>query len=293
MSKVFIYGLVDPRTNEIRYIGKTINIAARLKGHVREIKDSRINTKKIMWLRELNEIGLHPLITVLEEVDESCWGEKEKEYIARFRKLSNLTNTLEGGEGPSFDTYRDEDYIKQQSENQKKVWQNPEYRKKALKTLEKISSNKEYHKKHSEYMKKRISEDEEFVKNLRKAASKASLERHEKNREEMRKDMPLEEIKKFIEQGKTYKEIGKYYGLSDRLLTTRLENLYNTNFTKLRDEHLRKIMSVDILLQMIKEGHTLYTMAKHFGYPKGTFNSMVQKLHNTTIGKLRKTLKNT
>lgn len=42
METTFIYSLKDPRTNEIKYVGKSNNPKNRLNRHIRE---SKINTK--------------------------------------------------------------------------------------------------------------------------------------------------------------------------------------------------------------------------------------------------------
>lgn len=94
----FIYGLKDPRTGDIRYIGKSIRPLERLENHINEpaTKCHRSN-----WLKELKRLGLRPDMVLLEMVvGEWPWQEAERFWIARGRALGwPLTNNTDGGDG--------------------------------------------------------------------------------------------------------------------------------------------------------------------------------------------------
>jgi hypothetical protein len=60
----YIYALVDPRTNEIRYIGRTGVPKARFRTHLKKDK----NPGKSEWVAGLLEIGLQPKMVILEEI---------------------------------------------------------------------------------------------------------------------------------------------------------------------------------------------------------------------------------
>ena len=98
INYTYIYALIDPRTDEIRYIGKADDPFKRLKGH---LKFSRLgcNSHKNNWIKSLIKIGLIPALKILEKVPYSEWEQKEQHYIKLFK--SNLTNLTDGGEGPS------------------------------------------------------------------------------------------------------------------------------------------------------------------------------------------------
>jgi hypothetical protein len=52
----YIYALIDPRTDEVRYIGKSIEPNKRLKSHIYAssyINDSSYNSHKSNWIRKL------------------------------------------------------------------------------------------------------------------------------------------------------------------------------------------------------------------------------------------------
>lgn len=93
---VYIYALLDPRTMRPRYIGKTQRLEYRLYQHMRATRRSR----KGNWLADLRELGLKPLMTILEEVPpEKSWEEAEIRWIAFYRATDDLCNETEGGDG--------------------------------------------------------------------------------------------------------------------------------------------------------------------------------------------------
>lgn len=93
----FIYVLKDPRTEEIRYVGKADKPENRLQHH---IKGSTPRTHKECWLFSLRQSGLRPVLEVLDEVPTTQWKFWEREYIRVFRALGfRLTNLSDGGDG--------------------------------------------------------------------------------------------------------------------------------------------------------------------------------------------------
>lgn len=101
IRQLIVYGLLDPRTHELRYVGKSERgLAVRLKEHS---MPSRLcaGTYVTRWVRQLREAGLRPLGRVLEvctSPDELYASEQR--LIAFFRKLGHrLTNGTDGGRG--------------------------------------------------------------------------------------------------------------------------------------------------------------------------------------------------
>lgn len=94
---VYIYGLVDPETDEIRYIGKSIRPMERLTNHMNETsKCHRCN-----WLQSLKGKGLRPRICFFEFIPNGIdWQNREKYWI-RVGKDNGwpLTNNTDGGDG--------------------------------------------------------------------------------------------------------------------------------------------------------------------------------------------------
>lgn len=100
MQAVYIYGLYDPRNNELRYIGKSKNPKQRFFEHINTIKNGEVSSKAD-WIRELIDKGYIPLLKTLEKTDEFGWEEAEKRWIAESRiKGLNLLNVADGGNNP-------------------------------------------------------------------------------------------------------------------------------------------------------------------------------------------------
>jgi group I intron endonuclease len=93
MPNTFIYGLIDPRNDQVRYVGKSNNPQVRLLRHIKDAKAGG-TCHRLSWIRGLLNLNLLPLLTVLEEVDVSVWGEREEYWIGKF---DNLTNMIDGG----------------------------------------------------------------------------------------------------------------------------------------------------------------------------------------------------
>ncbi len=98
---VIIYVLIEPITNEIKYVGKTKQpLPKRLTAHLTECRHS--NTKKNTWLKSLKKRGLKPKIEELDIVLESEWEFWEKYWISQFKTWGfELKNANEGGKGMS------------------------------------------------------------------------------------------------------------------------------------------------------------------------------------------------
>lgn len=97
INTTFIYALKDPRTGEIRYVGKADKPKSRLQHH---IKGSTPKTHKECWLFSLRQAGLRPALEVLDEIPTTQWKFWEREYIRIFRALGfRLTNLSDGGDG--------------------------------------------------------------------------------------------------------------------------------------------------------------------------------------------------
>src|SRR5258706_11231564 len=63
----FVYVLVDPRTDGIRYVGITNEPKSRFTQHLSGT--SQYNGYKIEWIQELKEQGLRPEMRIIETVD--------------------------------------------------------------------------------------------------------------------------------------------------------------------------------------------------------------------------------
>jgi len=94
---VYIYVLIDPRNNKVKYVGKTVNLQNRFEQHIYWFTGS--NPRKENWIKKLIKEGLRPEMLVIEQCDYSNWQEREKFWISFYRqKSTDLTNISDGGE---------------------------------------------------------------------------------------------------------------------------------------------------------------------------------------------------
>ena len=93
----YIYGLYDPRTYELRYVGKSDKPRQRLAGQLNEAR----GTHRCNWIQQLKRAGLRPLQVILDASPPGPgWEVVERAYIAGARVAGyRLTNGTDGGEG--------------------------------------------------------------------------------------------------------------------------------------------------------------------------------------------------
>ena len=96
MNKIYIYGLMNPESREIRYVGKTGNINNRYLSHINASK--RLKTHLGAWIKSLISKNMLPEIIILEECSEENWEEREITWISFY---PNLVNKQKGGNQPS------------------------------------------------------------------------------------------------------------------------------------------------------------------------------------------------
>lgn len=101
MTPTYIYGLVDPNTKDIRYIGKADRPEERLQEHLTPYFLSK-KWHKNFWLLSLLKKNQKPKLIIIEKVSQETWKEREIFWIRFYTKLgAQLTNSTNGGEGIS------------------------------------------------------------------------------------------------------------------------------------------------------------------------------------------------
>jgi NUMOD3 motif len=102
INQLLIYGLIDPRTRMIRYIGKSCSGMRRPKKH-RLLASNSIGPHCENWIRALQTSGFDYEIVVLDEAaNKSTLSELERFWIAYGRACGwPLTNATDGGDGRS------------------------------------------------------------------------------------------------------------------------------------------------------------------------------------------------
>lgn len=94
---VFIYGLVDPVTDDVRYVGKSVDPLSRFAQHLRD----QTATRRGRWIRSLLAQDLRPGLMLLEVVT-GDWQVAERQWIAAYRAAGgDITNHTDGGDGIS------------------------------------------------------------------------------------------------------------------------------------------------------------------------------------------------
>lgn len=100
----YFYALVDPRTDEIRYVGKSNNPKSRLNVHMWDCAQGVSGRKshKQHWLYQIKSAGLRPDLLIFDVISEKGWQRVECEWITTFEQAGcRLVNMTEGGEGAS------------------------------------------------------------------------------------------------------------------------------------------------------------------------------------------------
>lgn len=100
----YIYRLKDPReTDDIlctRYIGKTRHPESRFRDHLKTDKDNG-NPEKVEWIIELTELGLTPVMEILDvaqthhpsQPGDVNASHREKHWVKHYKRLgANLLN---------------------------------------------------------------------------------------------------------------------------------------------------------------------------------------------------------
>lgn len=100
MGLIKIYGLYDPTTKKLRYVGKTVRpLNKRLNSHLSDSRKNK-NTHKQNWIRLVLARGKLPIIKLIRMVKPYRWKYWETKLIAKYKaKGCPLTNGTLGGDG--------------------------------------------------------------------------------------------------------------------------------------------------------------------------------------------------
>lgn len=88
-----IYGLADPDSKLIRYVGKSNKPESRYEQHLQDT-----DGPKSAWIKNLLAQGKRPVLQIIEVCDYAVWEDKERFWIAHYRKLQTLFNRTAGGD---------------------------------------------------------------------------------------------------------------------------------------------------------------------------------------------------
>jgi hypothetical protein len=101
METTNIYILIDPRNNLVRYVGKANNVSQRYRAHLNKARKHQVH--KANWVKCLKELGLKPIIEVIDTVPINDWVFWETYWISQFKTWGfDLINYTDGGDGSTF-----------------------------------------------------------------------------------------------------------------------------------------------------------------------------------------------
>ena len=83
----WLYYLIDPRDNVVKYVGISRDPVKRLQNH----KQEKSNKGKLAWIKELKKMGLSPELRFVTEADDKQAKALESKHIRKFG-LENLFN---------------------------------------------------------------------------------------------------------------------------------------------------------------------------------------------------------
>lgn len=90
----YIYGLFDPNTGAIRYIGRSTNPEKRFASH----RNMSQNDVKTAWVRELRKNGQRPELAIIETCTAETVKDAEWGWIKRCMEAgADLTNRIYPG----------------------------------------------------------------------------------------------------------------------------------------------------------------------------------------------------
>jgi hypothetical protein len=101
METTNIYVLIDPITDQVRYVGKANNVLDRFSNHMNRAK--RHTPHKLAWINSLKQKGLKPIVEVVDVVPIDDWQFWEVYWISQFKTWGfDLLNYTWGGDGATF-----------------------------------------------------------------------------------------------------------------------------------------------------------------------------------------------
>ena len=106
MRKVYIYCLIDPIDNQIRYVGKSVNPEKRYTYHINP-HPTDTNKHKKNWINKLRDNDLLPELFIIDEIncDGDEWIIYEQYWISQIRSWGfDLLNYSIGGDKPPINT---------------------------------------------------------------------------------------------------------------------------------------------------------------------------------------------
>lgn len=98
MRKVYIYKIICPITNDIKYVGKTLRLNRRIQEHNMRKNKSKLSLIE-KWENDLLSNNFKPVFEIIEECFEENWEEREIFWIKKLKDDGHdLLNMTLGGD---------------------------------------------------------------------------------------------------------------------------------------------------------------------------------------------------
>ena len=257
----YIYGLTDPDTQEIKYIGKSDTPKKRLNQHITDSIGQERKNKKEAWIKSLLNKGLKPNLIIIEKVSDN-WQEREKYWIAKYKEqLKNESNGGDGNEGYT--------HTKESREKMKPSW---------IKKGQRLSKATEFKKGH-------------FVSKERRKQMSETMKNRKYSKETLKR-MSIAQKKSAKTRNLSEKMKGNKYAIGTKWSKERRENQIKIMTGQKRSKETRKKMSLsaskpaiqyDINGNFIREWESAKVAAKELNISYTAINQNL-KNHSFTSG---------
>ena len=94
---IYIYVLICPIDNKIRYVGKSKNPKTRYKQHLKD-SEKRQNTEKQRWIKQLKIKKQLPIMKIIKAVGNEVESRKEEE-VQVIKNINTIYNIHMPGKG--------------------------------------------------------------------------------------------------------------------------------------------------------------------------------------------------
>ena len=299
----YIYGLYDPNTDELRYVGYTTkSLSTRLSQHISESKHKN-KSHRHRWLRKLNGENVKPNIKPIKTVTHSdkeillehLWL-LEDEFIQKFIGDGyNLVNGKDGGKGGVF-TEEVRRRMSEAQKGEKSVWFGKTHTEETKRKISESNKGKVL----SEETKKRIGEKSKgrfFSEESRKKMGEHNIGKKVIHSEETRKKISdnhidvsgennpsakltwdlVNEIRGKYINGLMRKEIVSVYDIPDSTIGSILQN--RSWICSQYDEKLEnKKPKIKEIRELYLNGHSINEIMKIHNHPKSTLTKIVYNI---------------
>lgn len=210
--------LIDPLTEMVRYVGKTIQpLKTRLNAHMCD----KSNCHRVHWLNQLKALGLKPEIVLLEEIiGDWPWQESERFWIKYFKSQGfNLTNNTSGGDGVP-------DLPIETRERLRKLWIGKKHKPESIIKIGEASKGRKHTEEHKAHM-KQIMTGREIKWSDKVASALRKLS-----------DDDVKIIKEKLSNGMLVKDLAKMYSVHRTTISKIKKGIYHERYRN-KPDHKR------------------------------------------------------